>query len=293
MLYSLFNGTNQQYNDSWIKTLSDKFELQYGKIIMNDKFQFATRTGVYTWNASSQSWSKQSNSSVITLLFPSKQTQPTIDSELSLNSYSDISTSFNANTYWLPNAASLTLKRNNVLQFSLNLTNVTFETGTNFSMPINADISIFTSPFTHTFQWRRVSSTEFQLAYNSNTTQGCGTSLVTNFKLYDADYANITSVKDDLKTINGTFTEGNLKVVYAANVQALSAYTDPTPAQINSNSDAEVFYNNAKIGDLSYQKINNKTEIFIVYADGTSENINTYVGDFETKVRTIFASYLN
>jgi hypothetical protein len=90
---------------------------------------------------------------------------------------------------------------------------------------------------------------------------------VTNFKLYDADYANITSVKDDLKTINGTFTEGNLKVVYASNVQALSAYTDPTPAQINSNSDAEVFYNNAKIGDLSYQKINNKTEIFIVYAD--------------------------
>jgi hypothetical protein len=175
----------------------------------------------------------------------------------------------------------------------MNLSNVTFDVSTNFTMPINADISIYTAPYSHTFQWRRISSTEFQLGYSSSTTAGCGATSVTNFKLYDADYGNITSVKDDLKTVNGTLSQGNLRVVYAVNVQALSAYTDPTPSQINNNSNAEVFYNNVKIGDLSYDKIDNKGEVFITYSDGTSENIKVYVADFETQVNSIFADYLN
>lgn len=293
LLYSLFNNTSQEYNDTWIKTLTDNFELQYGDIVVNDKFQFANRTGVYTYNASTQTWTKVSNSSVITLKFPSRENQTAIDSELSVNAYSDVSTSYNDATVWLPSAANLTLKRNNTLVFSLNLSNVTFDVNTNFTMPTNADVTIYTAPFTHTFQWRRSSSTDFQLTYSSSTPQGCGTSVVTNVKLKDADYGNITSVDEDLKSVSGTITEGNLKIVYAINVDAISAITNPTPTQINNYSDAEVFYNNAKIGDLTYQEINDKSEIFIVYSDGTTENIDVYVSDFEDQVRNIFSNYLN
>jgi len=293
LLYSLFNNTNQVYNDSWIKTLTDKFELQYGDIVINDKLQFANRAGVYTYNVNTQAWTKVSNSSVITLKFPSRQNQTSIDSELSLNSYSDTSTSYNSSTVWLPTAANLTLKRDNNTVFSLSLSNVTFDVNANFTMPTNADITIYTSPFTHTFQWRRTSSTDFQLTYNSTTPQGCGTSIVTNVKLKDADYGNITSVKEDLKTVSGTIIEGDLKIVYAINTDAISAITNPTPTQINNYSDAEVFYNNVKIGDLTYQEINGQSEIFIVYSDGTTENVNVYVSDFEDQVRNIFSHYLN
>jgi len=292
MLYSLFNATNNTYNDSYLKSLSNQFENQFGKMVINDKFQFATRTGVYTYNSTIQVWTRQSNSSGITLLFPSTASQSTPDSELTLSTYNDTYTSYNSQSYWVPNAASLQLKRNGTTVFSLNLSNVTFDTSTNFTMPTNMDLTVFTAPFTHTFHWGRVSSTEFQLTYNSSTPQGCGTSSVTNVKLYDADYGNITSVKDDVKLVNGTLTEGNLKVVYAINVQGLAPYSDPTPNQINSNADAEVFYNNQKIGDLTYTKVNDKVEIFIVYTDGTSENVNTYVGDFETRVRSIFSRFL-
>lgn len=293
LLYSLFNSGASSYNDSWIKTVSNKFELQYGKMILNDKLQFANRAGVYTWNNSTQSFVKTSNSTVITLIFPSKQGLTVNNTELSLNSYSDVSTSYNSVIQWMPSAANITLKRDGVLLFSLNLSNVTFSVATNFSMPTNADVTIYTAPFTHTFTWRRIASTEFQLSYSSSTSQGCATSVLTNIKLKDADYGNITSVKDDLKAVTGTITEGNLKIVYAINTEAISAITNPTPAQINANSDAEVFYNNTKIGDLTYNEINNKTEIFIVYSDGTSENTNVYVQDFDTKVRNIFSAYFN
>ena len=71
-----------------------------------------------------------------------------------------------------------------------------------------------------------------------------------------------------------------------------AAYTDPSDAQVNANTDAEVFYNGTKIGDLDYKTINNKVEIFIIYSDGTSENVKTYVSDFEQTVRNIFDAYL-
>ena len=293
LLYSLFNTSNQQYNDSYMKTMVTNFESQYGKIILNNKLQFANRTGIYTWVNASQSWTKVASSSVITLQFPSRQNQSNNDAEISLNSYNDISTSYKSTTYWLPTTANITLKRDGTTLFSLNLANVTFDTSTNFTMPTNADIAIYSAPFTNNFHWKRNSSTDFELSFDSSSTQGCGTSSVTDIKLVNADYGNITSVKDNVKSITGTFIEGNLKVVYAINVQALSAYANPTPTQINSYSDAQVYYNNLKIGDLTYDKVNNQTEIFITYSDGTKENINSYVGDFETHVRSIFSNFLN
>jgi hypothetical protein len=293
MLYSLFNSTDQTYNDSWIRNILDNFETQYGTLVVNDKLQFASLKGTYTWNIALQTWVKTINSSKIVLIFPSTDTGLTNDAELSLNSYSDTNTSFNGVNYWLPSAANLTLKRNSLQVFSINISNVTFQTSTNFTMPLTATIDIYTAPFTHSFQWNRISSTKFKLDYSSSTPQGCGTSWSNTFELQDSDYGNITSVKEDLKTLNGTLTEGNLKIVYSINTEAISAYTDPTTAQINSNINAEVFYNNAKIGDLSYEDVNGQSEIFITYSDGTSENINVYVGDFQTQINDIFANYLN
>ena len=292
LLYSLFNNTAQTYNDSYLNALKVQFELQYGKIILNDKLQFANRTGVYTWSQTANSWTKVSNSSVIKLIFPSRTTNPALDSELTLNSYNDSSVTYTTKTYWLPTGASLTLKRNNNTVFTADISNVSFVIGTNFSMPISADITILTAPFTHTFTWRRNTPTDFSLTYSSSSTAGCGTSLTANVKLNDSDYANITSAKDDLKLVSGSVTSGSLTINYAVNVLGLSVYTDPSDAQVNANTDAEVFYNGTKIGDLDYRTINNKVEIFIIYSDGTSENVETYVSDFEQTVRNIFDAYL-
>lgn len=292
LLYSLFNSGNQEYNDSWIKSLSNKFEAQYGNVFVNNKLQFANRAGVYVWNTTSQSWTKQAASNIITLKFPSRQNQTGNDAEFSLNTYNDTSVSYNSEVYWLPTQVNLTLKRDNNLVFSLNATNITFDVNTNLSMPTNADIVIFTAPYTHNFSWRRTTPVDFQLTYNSATPQGCTNTIVTNVKLKHSDYGNITSVRDGIKTANGYIAVGNLKITYAANVEAIATYDDPTPAQINNNTNAEVYYNNYKIGNLIYDESNSGSKIYIVYADGSRENVDVYVGDFETKVRAIFQNYL-
>ncbi|UUC46079.1 hypothetical protein [Flavobacterium cerinum] len=291
LLYSLFNSGNQEYNDSWIKSISNKFEAQYGKVFINNKLQFANRAGVYVWNPTSQNWTKQSSSNIVTLKFPSRQNQTENDAEFSLNSYNDTSVSYTSETYWLPTQVNLTLKRNNNLVFSLNASNITFDVNTNFSMPTNADVVIYTAPYTHNFSWRRNSAVDFQLTYNSATPQGCTNAIVTNVKLKHSDYGNITSVSD-VKTVNGNVAVGNLKIVYAANVEAITAYDNPTPAQINNNTNAEVYYNNFKIGNLIYDEVNGVSKFYIVYSDGSRENVDVYVADFETKIRSIFANYL-
>ena len=273
--------------------MTNNFEAQYGEMVINERLQFANRKGIYTWNSNSQSFVKINNATTITLKFPSRENQTINDAELILNSYSDLNTSFNNNAYWIPTNASLQLKRDNTLIFSLNLSNITFDTNTNFSMPTNADITIFTAPFTHNFQWRRNSSTEFQLNYNATTPQGCATSLTTIVKLQDSDYGNITSVEEDVKMVNGTLSQGNLKIVYSANVEVIAAFEEPTLSQINNNIDAEVFYNNAKIGDLIYDEINGEKVILIVYSDGTTENVENYVSDFQAQIETIFENYIN
>ena len=76
------------------------------------------------------------------------------------------------------------------------------------------------------------------------------------------------------------------------NVEALAPLADPTDAQINNNTKGEVFYLGQKIGDLVYKTVNGEGEFFIVYFDGSSENTDVYIGDFEQKVKAIFANYL-
>ncbi len=122
--------------------------------------------------------------------------------------------------------------------------------------------------------------------------QGASSEIIANVVLKHSDYANISS-KEDFKTVSGTVREGDLKIVATMNVEALAPIADPTDAQINNNSKAEVFYLNQKIGDIVYKTVNGKSEFFIVYFDGSMENVNVYVADFEQKVRSIFANYLD
>jgi hypothetical protein len=294
ILYSLFNSESEQYNGTWLKTLTNQFELQYGVLVLNNRMEFASNKGVYTWDNASQEWTKVANANVIQLKFPSKSDVAILDSELTLNSYADTPTSFNNVDYWLPTDLIGSLKRDGIQVFSINMSNITYDSGTNFSMPLSANITIFTSPFTHTMQWQRVTNTDFRLTYSSSTPEGCSAnSFELNVKLYDADYANIVSVTDDVKRVSGSFTQGNLRVEYTVNVEGLSFYTDPTPAQVNANTTAVAYYNNQKIGDLTYDEINNQVEIFITYSDGTRENVDEYTGNFETTVRNIFENYLN
>ncbi|RXM52789.1 MULTISPECIES: hypothetical protein [unclassified Chryseobacterium] len=291
ILYTMFNNTAQEYDDSYLNNVIESFETQFGEVLINNKLQFATKLGVYTYNNTTGQWAKTGNSTGIVLKFPSVKNQAAVDGELALTSYSDIQTSYNSETIWLPKTFDLTLKRNDNTIFSMNLSNVTFDNSTNFSMPISANIKIFASPWTQTIVWQRNSSKEFQFKYNAATPQGANSEVIANVTLKHTDYANISS-KDDFKAVSVSVTEGNLKITGSMNLEALAAINDPTDSQINANSKAQVYYSGQKVGEIIYKTVNGQGEFFIVYADGTTENTDVYIGDFEQKIKAIFANYI-
>ncbi|SIS79564.1 hypothetical protein SAMN05421786_102154 [Chryseobacterium ureilyticum] len=291
ILYTMFNNTAQEYDDSYLNNVVESFENQYGDVLIDNKLQFASKLGTYTYNNATGAWTKAPNASAVVLKFPSVQNQAAIDGELTLTSYTDTQTSYNSETIWLPKTFNLTLKRSNNTIFSMNLSNVTFDNSTNFSMPISANVQIYASPMTQNIVWQRNSSKDFQLKYAAATPQGPSSEVVANVTLKHADYANISS-KDDFKAVSGYVSEGNLKITYSMNVEALAPLNDPTDAQINANSKAEVFYSGQKVGDIVYKTVNGKGEFFIVYFDGTTENTDVYIGDFEEKIKAIFANYI-
>ncbi|WP_336690912.1 MULTISPECIES: hypothetical protein [unclassified Chryseobacterium] len=291
ILYSMFNNTAQEFDDSYLNNVVEGWENQFGEALINNKLQFANRLGTYTYNNANGTWTKIANSSNVVLKFPSVANSSVIDSELTLSSYTDIQTSYNSEVVWLPKTFNLVLKRSGNTVFSMDLSNVTFDNSTNFSMPISANIQIFASPMTQNIVWTRNSAKDFQFKYNNTIPQGSSSEVIANVILKHSDYANISS-KDDFKTISGSIKEGDLKIVATMNVEALAPLADPTDAQINNNTKGEVFYLGQKIGDLVYKTVNGEGEFFIVYFDGSSENTDVYIGDFEQKVKAIFANYL-
>jgi len=292
VLYTMFNNTAQEYDDSYLNNVVEKWETQFGDALIDNKLQFANKLGTYTYNPVSSTWTKVANANAVVLKFPSVQNQIAVDSELTLTSYTDIQTSYNSETIWLPKTFDITLKRSGNTVFSMKLSNVTFDNSTNFSMPISANVQIYSAPLTQNIVWQRVTSKDFKFTYNASTPQGANSEIIAQVTLKHSDYANISS-KDDFKTISAQITEGNLKIVANMNVEALAPLSDPTDAQINNNSKAELFYNGQKIGDIIYKTVNGKGEFFVVYFDGTMENTDVYVGDFEQKIKNIFANYLD
>jgi len=292
ILYSMFNNTAQEFDDSHLNNVVEGWENQFGDALIDNKLQFANKLGTYTYNNSNGTWTKTANASAVVLKFPSVANSSVVDSELTISSYTDVQTSYNSETVWLPKTFNVVLKRAGNTVFSMGLSNVTFDNSTNFSMPISANIQIFAAPLTQNIVWTRSSSKDFQFKYDNSVPQGSTSEIIANVTLKHADYANISS-KDDFKTISGTVREGDLKIVATMNVEALAPIADPTDAQINNNSKAEVFYLGQKIGDVVYKTVNGSGEFFIVYFDGSMENADVYVGDFEQKIKSIFADYLD
>ena len=280
-------------DEAHIDMLLEQFDNQYGEAIINDRLQFSNRLGNYTWNATTSQWEQSANANKIVLSFPATEVTTTNDMEISFDSYSDTEVSFDAESIWLPSALSMSMKQNNVELASVTVSNITFDVNDNFSMPTNIEISILTAPFTHTINWSRNTPTEFNFEYGFQNGTDCKTQLFSTVVLQDSDYGNITSVEEDVKSVLGSVLHNDFRIEYSANVEQVSAIEEPTATEINTFIDAAVFYNNIKIGDLLYDEVNDEVEILIVFKNGTTQNVDIYVGDFVNQIETIFTEYIN
>ena len=69
---------------------------------------------------------------------------------------------------------------------------------------------------------------------------------------------------------------------------SLLGYDDPSNTQINAMTDVDVYYSNSTIGELILQLgSNDDDKVYIIYTDGTSEDVETYYDPFITNIELI------
>ena len=62
---------------------------------------------------------------------------------------------------------------------------------------------------------------------------------------------------------------------------SLLGYDEPSNNQINAMTDVDVYYSNSKIGELILAAgSNDDNEVYIVYNDASTENVDTYYDPF-------------
>ncbi len=288
---NFFEVSNGEFMTAFGENLIDQLD---NFNIDTNNFNFNAHTGTYTWSSTTQSWNFITGTNEMVFFFPSEQNSSSNNLEVAITSYASQTVTFDNQDSLAPTSISGYAKENGTTIFTVDLSNVTYETNDNFSFPSNFNLEIFMAPFTHTFNLSKNTNTQFDFSYDFQDNSGCITSLSSLINLNTSDYQNIVGAADFQDAV-GTIRHQDLEVRYSVEIDDIEAIEDPTVLQINQLVDAEVYYNNAKIGDLEYNEDANGDDfVTIIYSDGTSDNVNIYVGnDFVDQLETIFTAFIN
>jgi hypothetical protein len=182
--------------------------------------------------------------------------------------------------------------------FGVQIENVEYEILDEIPVPINIDVKIFTSPFTHEIHIDRINSKIFSVFYSLDNGSGCTTEFKSEIELLSSDYENLT--RDDIKGVSGYFLMNGLKFNYNGDLEYLLSIDDPSTTQINNYVDIDVLQNDSKIGELKLiEESNGDESIVMVFMDGTEvdwEDINGIGIDAEDlvdRIEGIISRYTN
>ena len=118
----------------------------------------------------------------------------------------------------------------------------------------------------------------------------CLTTLHGDVIIAHDDYENFDET--DIVEINTIVTHQNMEIKGYMDGSLLE-YDDPSNTQINAMTDVDVYYLNNNIGELTMQLTSSdENKVYIVYKDGTSEDVETYYDPFITNIEQILFPFL-
>ena len=287
---NLSNGVSG--NDTWANNMTDALKTSMGGSIELDpnnynKFNFNNYKGIYTWNSSNNTFSKQNSSTGIYINIPSSPNEPTNNTTIQFTDYSDDLFPVNADFVYLPLTAKGSIKKNNTLIADMNF--VANYSTINFPTPITLDYSIYLAPHNYTFKVEKINNTQFRFTSNLLSGGGCGMTLNANISFNNDDYNNFV-LEDDLNSIQAEYKTGDLTIT--SNFDALSyfSFNNPTTTNLNNNLSNMVYYKTEKIADLKFVDLSGNRKLFIYYKDGTSEDTIVYYDPFLSNIKNILRS---
>ena len=280
------------YSEAWIEDMTEKIDdlLDLDAIDDNNKFDFSGNTGTYTWYQSSQTWSKSSapNNKII-INFPSTEWDQNNDAIFTFHSYSDISVFYDGENIFVPTSVDADLFVDGIKVFDLN-GSYSYNVGNSTPIPINISTTLIFNPLTITISGQRITSTEFEADISIADNNGCLTTIHGNVTLAHDDYENLEET--DIIEVNTILTHDNLKISGYMDGELL-AYDEPSNNQINAMTDVDVFYLNSKIAELILQSSsNNDDKVYVIYTDGSSEDVETYYDPFLTNIEQILFPFM-
>jgi len=284
--FGLSNGTAS--NESWCKSMQKALENKMGKFEPDNstgKFNYNLFQGKYDYDFSSKSFIKSSGTG-IEVNMPSDPSKSINNVKIKITKYIDNAYMANSKTIYLPNECTAKVIVDGNEMVNLNYTGV-FSTGS-FPTPNNVKCNMTLSPHNYVIEIQKINNTQF--SFSADLGGDCNSKVTGMVFFRNEDYNNFT-LKDDLDKVEATYTKNKLKVEVKWDARTYYQFSNPSSDDINSTLISNVYNSGNKIGDLKFKKVNNKTEVFINYKDGTSENTAFVYDPFATKLKGILRPY--
>lgn len=264
-----------------------------GNVFADNRFAFSGVAGKYTWNRTSSTWTKTTNSTVVAL-FPSSKTSTTNNCEFGITKYTDKSVTINSDAIYLPTAANVYLKKDNVQIASLDLA-ATYNTS---GLPTNASVQLYLKPTTTSVSTIRKGDNKYGLAFSivneNNKANEFSVQGDVTFATNVSNYTELSNAVVDFVQL--TVSQGKLAVSGTVDVKTITALEKSgtaTLSDLNKQINLAVLYNDQNIGQLKIEAVGDTPAVFIVYKDGTEENTSIYYDSFVSDLKSIYNSNTN
>jgi hypothetical protein len=304
IMTSLNIGLKTTEPTEWNEIMWNKLGLLInGDDILNDikydhKFYFNNLLGKYTYNISTQAWTKTTNTAMV-FEFPSSESVTGNDLILTIQSYTDVPTAslktrVESGDYWMPTAFTLNLKKDDVKIIECTLINAAYDMlmgrypttidASGYVMPTTFDLDYMASkPNNYKYDLGLVAKdnahelganitlySESEIFNKLTLTGGFKTRTINPYAFRESLTASVWL--DDLK-VNITIDMDKL-------FSALLSGSTPNLANINASFTADVLEEELKIATLEVKNIDGDIVICIVYKDGTYETVKALLEDF-------------
>lgn len=284
--FGLSNGTST--NEIWCNSLTSALEKKMGKLALNNntgKFDFSLHQGKYDYDFGTKTFIKTSATG-IEVNMPSDPNKTTNNVKISFTKYIDNSYTANSKTIFLPTECIAKVVLNGSEIANINYTG-TFSSGS-FPTPNNVKCSMTLSPHNYNITIQKINNTQF--SYNFSLGGDCNSSINGMVYFQNEDYNNL-DFESDLDKIELTYIKNQFKLDLKWDAKTYYQFSNPSTDDINSTLVSNIYSSGNKIGDLKFKKINGKTEVFINYKDGTSENSIFVYDPFTSQIKSLFRPY--
>jgi hypothetical protein len=278
------------YDDAiseFVTLLGEKLEdvVNFNTIEKDNRFNFSSFAGKYTWNNSNKRWDKTSHNSIIAY-FPSSENLPTNDCEAGITAYTDKACDIEGKTTYLPTKTNAYFSKGGTKLASVDIT----ADYTNYGIPKKATANIYAKPVTIDASLTQESASKYKASLsivdetdnNNNLSVTCEAALSNSIDNYtDLDDCKINNLRF-------TVTQSAMVINGTVDLKTLDNINRPSATDINSCINFEVNYNNQKTGTLKVEEVGDEKYLFIFYKDNTKENTSIYYDSFIKDVEHMF-----